>query len=80
MPTFALKLSHRSDGKVLATFPDVPMAIAYGRNTSEAYDNAVKALARALRRYVDQGFDLPRARTQGDLSVQVDAPHEFVPA
>jgi hypothetical protein len=80
MPKFALKLSHRSDGKVLATFPDVPMAIAYGRNAAEAYDNAVQALARALRRYGEQGFDLPRPRAQGGLSVQIDVPHEFAPA
>jgi predicted RNase H-like HicB family nuclease len=80
MPKFVVKLSHRSDGKVLATFPDVPMAIAYGRNAAEAYENAAKALARALRRYVEEGFDLPRARARGGLSVHVEAPQQLAPA
>lgn len=74
MLTFALKLSHRSDGLVTAMFPDVPGAVAHGSDDAEAYDNAVAALKRALNRYVGAGFDLPTPRTPGRLAVSVEPP------
>ena len=74
MLAFVLKLFRRSDGLVMATFPDVPVAVAYGRDDGEAFNNAAHALKRALRRYVEAGFDIPLPRATGVLLVEVEEP------
>ena len=80
MLTFALNLSRRSDGLVTATFPDVPMAVAYGNDDAEAIENAARALKEALDRYAVAGFELPAARAQGQLSVNVEMARIPMPA
>jgi antitoxin HicB len=74
MLTFALNLSQRTDGTVMATFPDVPMAVAYGHSEADAVSKAEEALIEALDRYTRAGFDLPPARSRGQRSITVEAP------
>jgi predicted RNase H-like HicB family nuclease len=69
MLTYALKLADRYDGMVLATFPDVPEALAMGRDYEEAVEQAQSALEAALERYVLEGQELPAARTSGRITV-----------
>lgn len=47
------------DGSVLVTFPDVPEAITFGADESEALRQAVDALETALSFYVDDRKALP---------------------
>jgi predicted RNase H-like HicB family nuclease len=48
MLTYAMRLSTRYDGMVVATFPDVPDAVGYGRDDEEAREEGLKALQAAL--------------------------------
>ena len=48
MRTYAMRLATRYDGMVVATFPDVPDAIGYGRDDEEAREDGLKALEAAL--------------------------------
>ncbi len=72
MLTYALKLAHRYDGLVIATFPDVPAAVAYGRDHDEAIEQAQGALEAALARYEAAGHALPLPRASGALTVSTD--------
>ena len=47
-------------GAVVVTFPDVPEAITFGEDDSDALLRAVDALETALSLYVDDRRDLPR--------------------
>ena len=47
MTEHALTLTRRYDGYFVASFDDVPEAIAYGRDSQEAIEEATKALAKA---------------------------------
>ena len=69
MLTYAVKLASRYDGLVIATFPDVPAAIAYGRDHEEAIEQAEGALEAALIRYMRAGHELPIPRAQSPLTV-----------
>ena len=69
MLTYALKLVNRYDGMVLATFPDVPEALATGRDDEEAVEQARCALEAALERYVSEGLELPVPRAAGRITV-----------
>ena len=69
MLTYALKLAHRYDGLVIATFPDVPAAVAYGRDHDEAIEQALPALEAALSRYVTAGHELPVPRSMSQIAV-----------
>ena len=80
MVTYALKLAHRYDGLVIATFPDVPAAVAYGRDHDEAVEQALPALEAALARYVTAGHALPVARSTGSLTVSSAQYGELAPA
>ena len=77
MLTYAVKLANRYDGLVIATFPDVPAAVAYGRDHEEAIEEAESALEAALDRYVRAGHELPRPRATSKLSVTT---HRFAEA
>jgi antitoxin HicB len=55
-------LKNDSNDTVLVTFPDVPEAVTYGDDESEALLRAVDALETALSFYTDEKADLPRAR------------------
>lgn len=48
------------DGAVLVTFADVPEAITFGADESEALRNAIDALDTGLSFYVDAGKPLPK--------------------
>ena len=80
MLKYALKLLRRSDGLVTAIFPDVPGAVAYGRDDEEALEQARPALEAALARYLKQGFELPVARTECGIAVATDRFEAALPA
>lgn len=49
------------DGRnILVTFPDIPEAITFGENESEALAKAIEALETGLSFYVDSRKPLPR--------------------
>ncbi|HYG30925.1 MAG TPA: hypothetical protein VD887_12005 [Allosphingosinicella sp.] len=50
MREHAMRLVTRYDGMVVATFPDVPDAIGYGRDDEEARAEGLKALEAVLGR------------------------------
>lgn len=72
MLTYALKLADRYDGMLIATIPDVPEAIAIGRDHEEACEQAARALEAALGGYAAEGRPFPVARTVGRLTVSTD--------
>jgi predicted RNase H-like HicB family nuclease len=69
MLSYALKLSGRYDGMVIATIPDVPEAMAIGRDHEEACEQALGALEAALETYEAEGRPLPEPRAAGGLRV-----------
>lgn len=69
MLTYALRLATNYNGMVMATFPDVPEAMALGRDDQEAVEEAQHALEAALERYAAEGRDFPSARAGGTLRV-----------
>ncbi len=58
----------------MATFPDVPEAIAGGRNRAEALAMAEDALATALAGYVHEKWDIPTPSEAADGQVSVPVP------
>jgi antitoxin HicB len=72
MLTYALRLATNYNGMVMATFPDVPEALALGRDDYEATEEAKRALEAALERYVEEGRALPEPRAGGSLRVGTD--------
>jgi antitoxin HicB len=69
MLTYALRLATNYNGMVMATFPDVPEALALGRDDYEATEEAKRALEAALERYVEEGRALPEPCAVGALRV-----------
>lgn len=72
MLKYALRLSHRRDGLVIARFPDVPRAVAYGCDDGEAYQEATKSLQAALLHRMKAGLGFPKARARGRRKVTVN--------
>lgn len=72
MLTYALKLADRYDGMIIATFPDVPEAMAMGRDYDEACEQAQGALEAALERYAAEGRAFPQASALGRLTVSTE--------
>jgi antitoxin HicB len=72
MLTYALKLADRYDGMIIATFPDVPEAMAMGRDYEEACEQAQCALEAALERYAAEGRAFPQPSSSGRLTVSTD--------
>jgi antitoxin HicB len=72
MLTYALKLAPNYNGMVMATFPDVPEAMALGRDHEEALEQAKQALEAALERYAAEGRDFPSPRAGGTLRVTTE--------
>jgi predicted RNase H-like HicB family nuclease len=72
MLTYALKLASNYNGMVMATFPDVPEAMALGRDHDEAIEEAKRALEAALERYQAEGRAFPAPRATGSLQVSTD--------
>lgn len=69
MLTYALRLAERYDGMVMATFPDIPEAMALGRDFEEARAEARGALETALADYVAEGRAFPEPRACGPITV-----------
>ena len=72
MLTYSLKLSSNYDGMVMATFPDVPEAVALGRDDEEAVEQAKCALEAVLERYASEGLPLPTPRAGGSIRVTTE--------
>jgi predicted RNase H-like HicB family nuclease len=72
MLTYALRLADRYDGMIMATIPDVPEAMATGRDYEEACEQARCALEAALDRYAAEGRGFPEAKCIGSLTVSTD--------
>ena len=72
MLTYSLKLSSNYDGMVMATFPDVPEAVALGRDDEEAMEQAKCALEAVLERYEAEGRSFPVPRASGSLCVTTE--------
>jgi antitoxin HicB len=70
--SFSVQLEADPDGGVLATFPDVPGAIAHGADEKEAIMQARIALAVALFGYLKHDGRLPQAKQRSGLQL---APH-----
>lgn len=68
MPTYAMRLANRYDGMVVATFPDVPEAVGYGRDDEEAREEGLKALEAALADRLAAGEPPPAARASGGVA------------
>lgn len=64
--SFAVRLEDDPDGGMLATFPDVPEAIAHGADRAEALSQARLALAVALFGYLKDDGALPAATRTAD--------------
>lgn len=69
MPGYAVTLCRRYDGLFIASFPDVPDAVAYGRDGEEALEEAAKSLEAAIRRRLLSGEQLPEPRTEGSVRI-----------
>jgi len=72
MPAYSVNLERRYDGLFVATFPDVPDAVAFGRDNEEALEEAAKSLEAAFRRRILNGDDLPVPNAAGPLQINQD--------
>jgi len=72
MLTYSLKLADRYDGMVIATIPDLPEAMAMGRDIDEACDEARRALEATLQGYEAEGRPFPVPTLGGRLTVSTD--------
>ena len=68
---YPCQLTPDEDGGLVATFPDVPEAIAGGRDRAEALTMAEDALATALAGYVHEKWDVPSPSDASDDQVSV---------
>ena len=71
--SFRVLLQNDPDGGMLATFPDVPEAIAYGADRDDALRSAREALAVALFGYLKEGRKLPAAKRKSGVPVAPQA-------
>ncbi len=72
MLTYALRLATNYNGMVMATFPDIPEALALGRDDDEAIEEAKRALEATLERYEEEGREFPPPRAAGMLRVTTE--------
>ena len=70
---FRVLLQNDPDGGVLATFPDVPEAVAHGQDREAALHAAREALAVALFGYLKEGRKLPAAKRKSGVPVAPQA-------
>ena len=80
MLTYALKLTDRYDGMVMATFPDIPEAMAIGRDFEEACEQALGALEAVLETYLMEGRAVPMPRAVGSITVSTGRFQQLAPA
>lgn len=72
MSSYAVRLTTRYDGMVVATFPDLPGVIALGRDDEEAHDEARRALADAIAEFARDGVEPPAPSTPGLARISVE--------
>ena len=78
MPAYAVELNRRYDGLFIATFPDLPEAVAFGRDDEEAVEEAARSLGAALLRRQQYGDPIPLPAAKGLLRVEPrGAPAEY---
>ena len=70
MTAYAVELNRRYDGLFIATFPDLPDAVAFGRDDEEALEEAAKSLTAALLRREKFGDPMPLPLTIRPLRVE----------
>lgn len=80
MVAYAVRLTTRYDGLVVATFPDLPGVSALGRDDEEARDEARRALADAIEGYARDGVEPPPPAAQGLVRIGVELTARPVPA
>lgn len=80
MVSYAVRLTTRYDGMVIATFPDLPGVSALGRDDEEARDEARRALADALAAYERDGVAPPAPTTSGLSMISAELVARPVPA
>lgn len=72
--SYRARLESMPEGGFLATFPDVPAAIASGETRPAALAQAVHALVAGLTMAVEAGESLPQPKAKTGTSVAVPAP------
>ena len=80
MSSYAVRLTTRYDGMVVATFPDLPGVSALGRDDEEARDEARRALADALADYARDGIEPPAAAAPGLVRISAGLIARPIPA
>ena len=73
MAGYAVKLTTRYDGMVVATFPDLPGIAALGIDDEDAKAEAARALEDALGAYARDGVEPPTPSASGS-TIEVAAP------
>ena len=69
MPGYAVTVARDVDGRFVASFPDVPQAVASGETQEKALEEAARALEAEFRRRILGGEDLPVPETAGPLQI-----------
>ena len=79
MTNYAVSLARRYDGLVIATLPDLPEVVAFGRDNDEALEEVARSLALTLQRRLADGEapPLPKARVALSVAPTPDFPQLF---
>ena len=80
MLCYAVELTTRYDGLVIASFPDLPGVTALGVDDEDAKAEARRALEEALIALERDGLAPPEARAQGGATIAVRVLARPVPA
>lgn len=74
MLTYAVDLVRRYDGLLMATVPDLPGVVAYGRDDEEAIIEVRSSISLFLARLLEKGLPFPVQKRDGGLKVSVGVP------
>lgn len=80
MPSYAVELTTRYDGLVIASFPDLPGVTALGVDDEDATAEGRRALEEALEALDREGLAVPEPRAQGRATIEVRNLARPVPA